>query len=81
VISKHLFAHDDTSLPRQLFFFTSLTAAISGHAWMLIKGYFNQLCGETPIDLRMGVPATTTKFASVEVTRIETQRKATINAP
>jgi 8-oxo-dGTP pyrophosphatase MutT (NUDIX family) len=39
VISKQLFAYDDTSLPRQLFFFTQCTASNSGHVWMLVKGY------------------------------------------
>jgi hypothetical protein len=81
VISNHLFAHDDTSLPRRLFFFTRFSrAADFGHVWMLIKGYINHLCGETPNDLRMRVPAPTTSFAGVEVTLTETQCKATINA-
>jgi hypothetical protein len=57
VISKQLLAHDDTSLPRQVFFFTRFTAADPGHVWMLIKGYINELFGETSIDLRMGLPS------------------------
>jgi hypothetical protein len=81
VISKQLFAHDDMSLPRLLFFFTRCTAADSGHVWMLIEGYINQLCGETPTDLRMGVPAPTTNFACLEVKPTETKRKAPIPAP
>jgi hypothetical protein len=48
---------------------------------MLIKGYINHLCEETPIGLRMGVPAPTTKFVGLRVTLTETQRKAAINAP
>jgi hypothetical protein len=48
--------------------------------WMLIKGYINQLCGETHDDLRMRVPAPTTNFVGREVTLTETQRKATLNA-
>jgi hypothetical protein len=37
VISKQLFAHDDNSLLRQLFFFTRFIAADYGDMWMLIK--------------------------------------------
>jgi hypothetical protein len=49
--------------------------------WMLTRGYINKLCGETPTDLRMGVPAPKTKFSGLSVTVIETQRKAAINSP
>jgi hypothetical protein len=28
----------------------------SGHVWLLIRGYINQLSGETPTDLRVGTP-------------------------
>jgi hypothetical protein len=50
---------------------------------MLIKGYIHQECGETPTDLRMGVPALTTTctFAGLSVTLNETHRKAAIHAP
>jgi hypothetical protein len=48
--------------------------------WMFIRGYINQLCGETPTDLRGGVPAPTTNFVGLSVTLIQTQREATINA-
>jgi hypothetical protein len=48
---------------------------------MLIMGYINMLCMETPIYSHMGAPATITHFASMEVTPTDTQRKATINAP
>jgi hypothetical protein len=47
---------------------------------MLIKGYINHLCGETPTDLRMGVPAPTTNSVGLSVTLIETPRKAAINS-
>jgi hypothetical protein len=47
---------------------------------MLIRGYINQLRGHTPTDLRMGVPAPKTNFASVSVTLTETQRKDAINS-
>jgi hypothetical protein len=46
---------------------------------MLIRGYINQLCGQTPTDLRMGVPAPTTTFVGLPVTLTETQRKAAID--
>jgi hypothetical protein len=48
---------------------------------MLVKGYTNQLCGEKPLDLRMGVPALTSNFDGLSVTLIETHHKAAINAP
>jgi hypothetical protein len=48
---------------------------------MLIKGYNNQVCGGTPTDLRMGVPAPMISFVGMTVTLIETQLKAAINAP
>jgi hypothetical protein len=34
---------------------------------MKIKGYIDHLCGETPTDLRMGVPASTTKCGAILV--------------
>jgi hypothetical protein len=49
--------------------------------WMLIRGHINRLCGKTPTNLRMGVPASTTNFVGLTVTLIETtQRKVTINS-
>jgi hypothetical protein len=48
--------------------------------WMSIKSYGTQLCGETLNDLRMGVPAPTTNFASMSVMLTETQSKAAISA-
>jgi hypothetical protein len=47
---------------------------------MLIRGYINQVCGHTPIDLRMGAAIPTTNFAGLLVTLTETQRKAAINS-
>jgi hypothetical protein len=47
---------------------------------MLIRDYISQLCGETPTDLRMGVPAPTTNFARLTVTLIEIQRKTAVNS-
>jgi cytochrome P450 len=48
---------------------------------MLIKGYINQLCGETPTNLRMGVPAPITNFDDMSAAPTETHCKAAINAP
>jgi hypothetical protein len=47
---------------------------------MLIRGYINQLCGQTPSDIRMGVPAPKINFVGLAVTLIETQHKAAINS-
>jgi hypothetical protein len=41
----------------QLFFHPRFSDADYRLVWMLKKGYINELCGETLIDLRMGVPA------------------------
>jgi hypothetical protein len=46
---------------------------------MFIKGCINQLCGETPTSLRIGVLVPLTNFAGLSVTPTETQRKAAIN--
>jgi hypothetical protein len=48
---------------------------------MLITGYLYQLCGETPTDLRMGVPAPKTNFVGLSITLTETQRKVAIDFP
>jgi hypothetical protein len=48
---------------------------------MLVKGYNNQRCGETPIDVRMGIPANTMNVDRLSVTETEMRRKAAINAP
>jgi hypothetical protein len=79
VISKVVLCHDDTSLPRLLGFSPRFTGA--GHVCMLIKGYIYHLCGETPTDLRMGVPTPATSFVGLSLSLTETQRKATTNAP
>jgi hypothetical protein len=52
-----------------------------GAVWLLIRGYINDMCGQTPTDLRMGAPIPTTNFAGLPVTLIETQRKAANNSP
>jgi hypothetical protein len=79
VISQQLFLHEDASLPMQHFFHPRFIASDGGHEWMLKKGYVYQLRGETPTDLRMGVPAPTTIFDGMTVTMIETNRKAPSN--
>jgi ADP-ribose pyrophosphatase YjhB (NUDIX family) len=60
VISKQMFSNEDTSLPRLLLLWPRFTHGDSGFVRMLIKRYIYLLCGETPTDLRMGVPAPTT---------------------
>jgi hypothetical protein len=46
---------------------------------MLIRGFINQMCGDTPTDFSMGVPAPTTNFDGLSITLTETQRKAATN--
>jgi hypothetical protein len=58
-----------------------LTSVDAGLVWLLIRGYINHLCGETPTDLRVGMPMPTRNLAGVPVTLTETQRKAAINSP
>jgi hypothetical protein len=53
----------------------------SGHVWLLSRGYINQMCGETPTDLRVGMPVPTRNLAALPVTLTETQRKDAINFP
>jgi hypothetical protein len=47
----------------------------------LIRGHINQLSGETPTDLRVGMPMPTHNLAGLHVTLTETRRKAAINSP
>jgi hypothetical protein len=39
------------------------------------------VCGETPTDLRVGMPMPTRNMARLHVTLMETQRKAAITSP
>jgi hypothetical protein len=78
--THQVLCHDDTALPRQFLFYSRFTSVDSCHVWLLIRGYINQLCGQPPTDLRMGVPTTTTNFGGLPVTLSETQRKAAINS-
>jgi hypothetical protein len=73
--------HDDTTIPRQFFMYPRFSSVDSGHVWLLIRGYINQLCGETPTDLRVGTPMPTSNLAGLPMTLTETQRKAAINSP
>jgi hypothetical protein len=46
--------YDDTSIPRQFFMYPRFSSVDSGHVWLLIRGYMNQLSGQTPTVLRVG---------------------------
>jgi hypothetical protein len=61
--------------------YSRFTSVDSGHVWLLICGHINQLCGETPTDLRVGMPMPTRNLGGLHVTLPETQRKAAINSP
>jgi ADP-ribose pyrophosphatase YjhB (NUDIX family) len=78
--SRALF-HNDTTVPRQLFMYPRFSSVDFGPVWLLIRGYINQLCGETPTDLRVGMPVPTRNLAGLPVTLTETRRKAAINSP
>jgi 8-oxo-dGTP pyrophosphatase MutT (NUDIX family) len=81
VYTSHALFHDDTSIPRQFFMYPRFSSADFGRVWLLIRGYINQLSGETPTDLRVGTPMPTTNLACLPVTLTETQRKAAVNSP
>jgi hypothetical protein len=57
------------------------SSVVSRHVWLLIRGYINELSGQTPTDLRMGAPMPTTNFAGLHITLTETRRKAAVNSP
>jgi hypothetical protein len=61
--------------------YSRFTTVDSGHVWLLIRGHINQLCGETPTNLRVGMPMPTRNVAGLYVTLTKTQRKAAINSP
>jgi hypothetical protein len=61
--------------------FSRFTTVDSGHAWLLIRGHINRRSGETPTDLRVGMPMPTRNLARLHVNLTETQRKAAINSP
>jgi ADP-ribose pyrophosphatase YjhB (NUDIX family) len=81
VYTSHALFHDDTTIPRQFFVYPRFSSIDFGRVWLLIRGYVNQLCGETPTDLRMCMPIPTTNLAGLPVTLTETQRKAAVNSP
>jgi ADP-ribose pyrophosphatase YjhB (NUDIX family) len=81
VFTSHALFHVDTTIPRQLFMYSRFSSVDYGRVWLLIRGYINQLCGETPTDLRVGTPMPTTNLVGLPVTLMETQRKAAINSP
>jgi hypothetical protein len=76
--SQGLF-HDDTTILRQFFMYPRFSSVDIGHVWLLIRDYINQLCGETPTDLRVGTPMPTRNLAGLHVTLTETQRKAAVS--
>jgi hypothetical protein len=61
--------------------FSRFTSVDSGHVWLLIRGHIIRLSGETPTDLRVGMPMPTRNLAGLLVTLTVTQRKAAINSP
>jgi 8-oxo-dGTP pyrophosphatase MutT (NUDIX family) len=81
VYTSHALFYDDTSIPRQFFMYPRFSSVDSGLVWLLIRGYINQLGGETPTDLRVGTPIPTTNYAGLFVTLTDTQRKAAVNSP
>jgi hypothetical protein len=81
VYTSHALFHDDTTITRQFFMYPRFSSFDSCLAWLLIRGYINQLCGETPTDLRVDTPMPTRNLVGLHVTLTETQRKAEINSP
>jgi ADP-ribose pyrophosphatase YjhB (NUDIX family) len=81
VYTSHALFHDDTTIPRQFFMYPRFSSVDSRPVWLLIRGYINQLCRETPTDLRVGTPIPTTNLVGLHVTLTETQRKAAVSSP
>jgi ADP-ribose pyrophosphatase YjhB (NUDIX family) len=81
VYSSQALFHDDTTIPRLFFMYPMFSSVDSGPVWLLIRGHINRLCGETPADLRVGMPMPTRNLGGLPVTLTETQRKAAINSP
>jgi hypothetical protein len=75
VYTPQVLCYDDPSVPRQFFMYPRFNAFDNGHVWLLIRGYINQLCGQTPTDLRMGAPMPTTNFARLHVTLLRLSAK------
>jgi hypothetical protein len=61
--------------------YSRFTTVDSGHVLLLIRGHISQLSGETPTDLRVGMPMPTRNLVGLHVTITETQHKAAINSP
>jgi ADP-ribose pyrophosphatase YjhB (NUDIX family) len=51
--TSHALFHDDASIPRQFFMYPRFLSVNFGLEELLIRGYINQLSGETPTDLRV----------------------------
>jgi hypothetical protein len=81
VYTSHALFYDDSSISRQFFMYPRFSSVDSRLVWLLIRGYINQLSGETQTDLRVGTPMPTTIFAGLSVTLTETQHKAAVKSP
>jgi hypothetical protein len=58
-------------------FYSRFSADDTRPLWTLVRGHINRVCGETPTNLRMGVPAPTNCFVGLlSVTLTQPQRKA-----
>jgi hypothetical protein len=53
VYTHQVLCYDDTSIPRQFYMLPRFTFVDFGRVWILIRGYINPLCTQTPTDLRM----------------------------
>jgi hypothetical protein len=53
VFTNQVHCYDDPSIPTHLFMYPMFSTVDYGLVWLLIRGDVNQLCGQTPTDLRM----------------------------
>jgi ADP-ribose pyrophosphatase YjhB (NUDIX family) len=81
VYTSHALFYDSTPIPREFFMYPRFSSVDSGHVWLLIRGYINQLSGQTPTDLSVGIPMPKTNLAGLHVTLTETERKVAVNSP
>jgi ADP-ribose pyrophosphatase YjhB (NUDIX family) len=63
VYTSHALFNDDSSIPRKFFMYPRFSSVDSGYIWLLIRGYINQLSGQTPTDFCVGTPMPTTNLA------------------
>jgi hypothetical protein len=76
VREKYLYQHRNDELPEDFFFATRFNAADYGSVWKQCVGFFDQLFGYEPTDLRMQVQPPTTKFDGLYVFLAENHRQA-----